>query len=100
MTLDEKYQAAHAITDPTQRKLAFAIVETEWEIQSITKRLEAARKRVEDTATRPSSAMFADRIEGWLRDWRGEYAQLLQKSHALELLNHLARAAELEDARS
>ena len=96
MTLDEKFQAAHAITDPAERKLAFAIVETEWEIQSITMRLETARKRVEDAATRPSSAMFADSIEGWLRDWRSEYARLLQKSHALELLNHLARASESE----
>lgn len=96
MTLDERFEAAHSITDPTERKLAFAIVETEWEIQSITKRLETARKRVEDAATRPSSAMFADRIEGLLRDWRSEYAQLLLKSHALELLNHLARAADPE----
>lgn len=94
MTLDEKWNAAHAITDPTERKLAFAIVETEWEIQSITKRLEEKRKRVEDAAVRPSSAMFADTIEGWLRDWRNEYTQLAEKSRTLALLNHLARVAE------
>ena len=96
MTLDEKWNAAHAITDPTERKLAFAIVETEWEIQSITKRLEDKRKRVEDTAARPSSAMYADTIEGWLRDWRGEYTQLAEKSRTLALLNHLIRTAKPE----
>lgn len=100
MTLDERFQAAHAITDPTARKIEFAIVEAEWDIQNISKRLETARKRVEDAAARPSAAMYADSIEGWLRDWRSEYAQLLQKTQALELLNHLARSAEPEDAHS
>jgi hypothetical protein len=100
MTLDERFQAAHAITDPTTRKIEFAIVEAEWDIQNINKRLETARKRVEDAAARPSAAMYADSIEGWLHDWRSEYTQLLQKTQALALLNHLARSAEPEDAHS
>jgi len=39
MTMEEKWNAAHALTDLAARKLAFAIVQTEWEIEEATKRL-------------------------------------------------------------
>jgi len=44
--------------------------------------------------------MYADSIEGWLRDWRNEYTRLAEKNRTLELLNHLARDAKPEAARS
>lgn len=91
MNLDEKYTAAKALTDPAARKLALAIVETEYRIETINERLEKARKRVEEAAARPTASGYADHIEGWLRDWREEYARLIQETRALELLNHLSR---------
>ena len=98
MTLDERYEATKAITDPIARRLARTIIETEYDIQHTTARVEAARKRVEDAATSKSDYSYADNIEGWLRTWRSAYADLAEQNHKLALLNHLARAGEPADS--
>ena len=100
MTMQERYKAAEAISNPVERELAHAIIQTEWDIQHTTARLESARKRVEDAATYKSDYSYADNIEGWLRGWREAYAELVEQNHKLQLLNHLARAGEREDTRS
>lgn len=100
MTLDERFEATKAIADPVARELARRIIDTEWEIQQTTKRVEAARKQVEDAAASESRYSYADSIEGWLRNWRSAYADLVELNHTLKLLNHLARAGEREDTRS
>jgi len=98
MNFAERYKAADAIADPVARKLACAIVDTEWEIEHTTSRLESARKQVEEAAARKSDYSYADTIESWLRNWRSTYADLAEQNHKLELLNHIARAGGRADS--
>lgn len=98
MNYTERYKAADAIANPVEREVAQAIIETEWNIEHTTERLESARKHVEDVAARKSDYSYADTIEAWLRDWRSAYTELAELNHKLELLNHIARAGEHADS--
>ena len=92
MTLQERYLAAEAIEEPFRRNAAFARLQAEHDIRYLEKEVESARAELEQAASMPTPAGYADRIESCLRTWRDRQARLEQAHCTMQLLNQLQDA--------